>query len=186
MDITIKDLTEEQGKTIEAFAHAVKTQQVKDIELFDAKGWSSKLNLNFFSTLNYRIKPQPSYLDLHKASGLKVGDKVKVTRKAEDYENGWGDIWDDESMDDSVGKVFEITSDAQYGGGFLLNSNWYPYFVLEKVEEEWIIKHKAKTNKDYWVLFEDIFKSKEDAEKEALENDKRNGPHFDYEFIQIK
>ncbi len=30
------------------------------------------------------------YIRKQNSCGIKVGDKVKVLRKAEDYENGWG------------------------------------------------------------------------------------------------
>ena len=70
---------------------------------------------------------------------MKVGDIVKISRKVEDDEDGWGNWWS-EYADTWVGKTGEITKD---GGGcgfrvFLEEENdcWYfPYFVLEKVEE---------------------------------------------------
>ena len=34
------------------------------------------------------------YLKGQKASGIKVGDKVRVTRKANSHENGWNTFWE--------------------------------------------------------------------------------------------
>jgi hypothetical protein len=76
---------------------------------------------------------------------LKVGDKVKILRKAKDDEDGW-DNRCPEDADTWVGKTGEIIED---GGGvglkvFLEEENdwWYfPYFVLEKVEDKETPKH---------------------------------------------
>jgi hypothetical protein len=85
------------------------------------------------------------YLKGHKASGLKVGDKVRVLRKAKDHEGGWDGGWVDEN-NESIGKVFTITQDEGLLG-FELNDAPdpfpeklfegynYPFFVLEKVKE---------------------------------------------------
>jgi len=81
--------------------------------------------------------PMPSYLERHKACGLKVGDRVRVTRKAKDNEDGWENPWliDKDPM---VGKTYPITKDDNSCGFELDNIAWahFPYFVLEKVEEE--------------------------------------------------
>ncbi len=69
-----------------------------------------------------------------KASGLKVGDKVIVTRRAESYANGWSNCWLPEK-DKSIGKTFTILEDHQ-SHGFVLddgNDYHYPYFILQKV-----------------------------------------------------
>lgn len=74
------------------------------------------------------------YSMLHKSSGLKVGDEVKVTRTAKTHEQGWCNSWEVE-MHNSVNRVFTIVSD--YGpAGFQLNDgndNSYPCFILEKI-----------------------------------------------------
>ena len=80
---------------------------------------------------------QEKYLEGHRNCGIKVGDRVRVTRKAEDWENGWRNCWADE-MDDFVGKMCEIESDGNESGIVVrcpeLN-DWFvfPYFVLEKI-----------------------------------------------------
>ena len=70
------------------------------------------------------------YLKKHKASGIKVGDIVKVVRRAESFENGWNDVWE-QSMDEAIGQISTVTADDD-DGGFELNYDcFYPYFVLE-------------------------------------------------------
>ena len=74
-----------------------------------------------------------------KANNIKVGDKVRVIRKAENNENGWGDVWDCEYMDPLVNKVCKIVDIYDTRGMCIdCGGNIYycfPYFVLEKVEE---------------------------------------------------
>ena len=73
------------------------------------------------------------YLAFHNASGLKVGDTVKVVRIAKDYEMGWGDIWAG-YMDDFVDRTYKITGDATWYGWELNNKCTFPTFVLQKVD----------------------------------------------------
>lgn len=74
-----------------------------------------------------------------KANNIKVGDKVKVIRKCESGENGWDDTWL-RIMDIAVGKVLKIIGEPRTVGilleveGFSRGA-YFPYFVLEKVEE---------------------------------------------------
>jgi len=88
-----------------------------------------------------------AYLAGHKACGLKVGDKVRVTREAKDYENGWAVKWHID-MNACIGKISEIIGDrgdAGYAvrtivekGGFSSTFS-FPWFVLEPVEEEKLV-----------------------------------------------
>lgn len=77
------------------------------------------------------------YLKAQAKCGIKVGDTVKVLRKAEDGEQGWDNAWVGD-MNDMIGrryKVMEIT-----GGGIQLRTPalrftlGFPYFVLQKVK----------------------------------------------------
>ena len=87
-------------------------------------------------------KKEPTYEERQaewvKANNIKVGDKVKVIRKCETEENGWGWTWNIHVMDSAVDKVFKIVN-SHYQKGILLRIGiddcWFPYFVLEKVEE---------------------------------------------------
>ena len=82
---------------------------------------------------------QEKYLEGHRNCGIKVGDRVRVMRKAEDYENGWGNCWADE-MDAEIGKTLIVVEDYKIYG-FACQENleenvprWvYPHFVLEKI-----------------------------------------------------
>ena len=95
------------------------------------------------------------YLNKQNEAQFKVGDKVRCIRKAHDCENGWVNGWVEE-MDAAVGKIGVITAPrphsdhfsaagipVQFEGverktrnGMRTSSYYYPYFVLEKVQEE--------------------------------------------------
>ncbi len=91
------------------------------------------------------------YLAFHNASGLKVGDSVRVVRKAEDREMGWSDIWSGH-MDDFVDRTYKITGDAASYGWELDNKWTFPTFVLQKVDEP------AKKEEVKYVLEEILVK----------------------------
>ena len=83
------------------------------------------------------------YIKDEEASGFKVGDKVKILRKAIDNEDGWGCSWIPE-MDKAIGEIGTISKIySKLGQGIQIDFNdptlplyyAYPYFVLEKVEE---------------------------------------------------
>lgn len=77
-----------------------------------------------------------------KANDIGEGDKVRIARKAEDYDGGWNNNWA-KSMDGEVGKVGFVVEDNGDRGIVIdtENGHWsYPYFVLEKVEEESLFK----------------------------------------------
>ena len=82
------------------------------------------------------VKKEPCYEDQVKQwieeNNLKVGDYVKVTRRAENHADGLDDYWYD-LMRDSVGKILKIKEISNFI--MLDNGINYPYFVLEKVEE---------------------------------------------------
>ncbi len=75
-------------------------------------------------------KLQAAYLTLQKASGIKAGDKVKVLRKASDYELGWDNTWD-ESMDEMVGKEYAVSNVADCGIEVSDAGCSLPFFILE-------------------------------------------------------
>jgi len=106
--------------------------------------WKEKL---WRGTLRARLEREvlreesvKEYVENHKASGLSIGDEVRIVRKAESKEGGWEDVWVKE-MDKFIGKVGRIKDD--YGGyGFLVElhdedtrSFTFPYFCLEKVNK---------------------------------------------------
>lgn len=80
------------------------------------------------------INIRNAYLAMHKASGIKVGDIVKIIRAAEEYEMGWVNGWN-RSMTRDVGKYFEVTRDiGQKGFRLGVEGFKYPFFCLEKIE----------------------------------------------------
>ncbi len=84
-----------------------------------------------------------SYLAGHKKCGIKIGDKVKVKRKAESWESGWGNSWTD-CMDSAVGRIGKVEGDNKMYGFCLAfrppkskpdpSGFSFPYFILEKVK----------------------------------------------------
>jgi len=82
------------------------------------------------------VYEEKDYLTLHKESGLKVGDKVKVMNRAKHHENGWKNAWS-EGMNEAIGKTFTILRDCKHTG-FTLDYRdekyAFPYFCLKKVE----------------------------------------------------
>lgn len=74
------------------------------------------------------------YLDAQNACGLKVGDYVKVLRTPDDCEAGWNRR--DYSICE-VGKVYQINAINDFGISLKYENflNYFPYFVLEKVEK---------------------------------------------------
>ena len=94
------------------------------------------------------VKKEPCYEDQVKQwieeNNIKVGDYVKVTRKAESREGGCDYLWN-YRMDNSVGKILKVEEIKTPNGVITLeDSCCYPYFVLEK----------AKLPKPRYVPFE--------------------------------
>ena len=78
---------------------------------------------------------QAAWVAEHK---LSVGDKVKVTRAAKDFEGGWLCVWDT-NMTVCIGETLEIRAFEDGYGVELRHGKYgypclYPYFVLEVVE----------------------------------------------------
>jgi hypothetical protein len=91
-----------------------------------------------------------------KKHNLKKGDKVKVLRRAENYEDGWGTYWSLNGslseQDKTIGKVYEIYAIMDNSirldvNGILLY--YYPYFVLEPVIQTQKLKVQKPKYKPY-------------------------------------
>jgi len=85
------------------------------------------------------VPKEPEHLETHQEAlerlNLKVGDKVKVLRKAKSFERDWKASWV-KSMDDYIGKTLKVI-DFSCNSGVRLDGNYnFPAFVLEKVENE--------------------------------------------------
>jgi hypothetical protein len=82
---------------------------------------------------------QDAYLAMQEASGIKVGDTVRVLRKAEDFEMGWSADWASSYMDKYVGET-GVVKECDGGNGFRVQfpdgEDWhFPFFVLEKIKD---------------------------------------------------
>jgi len=98
-----------------------------------------------------------AYTKLQECCGIKIGDTIKVLRKAKDKESGWGTCWD-YLMDEAIGKEL-VVKFINPNSGFLLEDNfWYPWFVLEKVKSG-IVK-KTGTKKNAYETLEQGWKQK--------------------------
>lgn len=88
-----------------------------------------------------------------KKNRVTIGDSVRVTRRAEDHENGWPYFWAESPMTSAVGKVgtvTEISDDCiQLSIPGIQSDYLYPYFVLEKVDSE----QQASAHKEWEVSY---------------------------------
>lgn len=85
------------------------------------------------------LKREPSYAERASKwiedNDLKVGDYVRVTRRAKTNEGGWAGIWLDGLMAESTGEVLKFEGVRNCNCSILLEDGfYYPYFVLEKAE----------------------------------------------------
>ena len=105
-----------------------------DIIKFSSEGGSS---WNYF--IPKKEKPyEERQAEWIKENDIKVGDKVRIVRKARDNEGGWDNNWAP-SMSDAVGKVGCVIEDPRASGIRVETDDCsfaYPYFVLEKVEDK--------------------------------------------------
>ena len=113
-----------------------------------------------------------SYEERQAECGLKVGDKVKILRKVVNYKDGWGNTWSEEGMDDFVGRIGKIVGELPCAGfkvSLEEENAWYffPYFVLEKVEEKELTSYSVFTINDQG---EDFFFITATSKKETSES----------------
>lgn len=81
-----------------------------------------------------RIRFRLPYAERQARCGIKVGDWVRVTRKAESYEDGWSNEWWPD-MDAVIGSIFKVVDkNNNFGIRCDKTQHYVPYFVLEKVE----------------------------------------------------
>jgi hypothetical protein len=83
-----------------------------------------------------------TYLEGTKESGIKVGDRVNVTRSALTLENGWENSWAT-GMDSYVGGTYIVLREDDGYGYFIGKMDYeFPYFVLELVDAKPTTKSK--------------------------------------------
>ena len=84
------------------------------------------------------------YIKAQANCGIKVGDEVRIFRKAIDNENGWNDSWVG-SMDNYIGASGTVTKIDTAGIEVKVSMSIafsYPYFVLQKLNN---MEHKITT-----------------------------------------
>lgn len=75
-----------------------------------------------------------AYKIMHENCGIKVGDTVKVLRKAKHGEFGWENTWPSE-MDKLIGNEYKVFSLGSYYHDFTIAGYNVPFFVLEKIKD---------------------------------------------------
>jgi len=99
--------------------------------------------------MKYEEKIKELYAAEQKKCGLKIGDKVIVTRIANNYENGWNDSWVGH-MDEYVGNVYTVEQMDEWG--VLLDRYRFPFFVLKKTDGTYKIGMKFKYDDNEYIL----------------------------------
>ena len=150
---------------------------------------SAPLDNRPWTIVEDKMNIKDAYIAMQAACGIKVGDTVKVLRKAESLEMGWGNVWSDD-MDRLIGAQGVATlCDLQSGVRVNFEDDWFafPFFVLQKIEKKW---EPEVYDVHYWVnymgetrehaasrsggrLYGNESKTREDAEKIA-EMNRRN------------
>lgn len=106
-----------------------------------ADNWLICVDPEWLLNVEYRIKPKPSYLELHKKCDLKVGDRVRIVRTWDYLETDKNVAFHAKEVE-AIGKVGII--DKKDHNTYLVSIEsiksriYYPYFVLEKVVEEYV------------------------------------------------
>lgn len=125
-----------------------KTGILKSLEVEGRYPFTVKVRNSIYGTGSIIVKKEEqSYSERAnkwiEENDLRVGDYVKVLRKAEDHEEGWGLFWLD-VMNNCVGKTIRVDVVDSDEYGILLGRYRFPYFVLEKVDEEELYSEHLK------------------------------------------
>ena len=103
-----------------------------------------KGNEDLTGTTNDFVAPKKNFTYTEKQQkwikrhNIKVGDKVRIIRKTNPQENGWEIRWAF-SMNNTIKKIGIITEINNQGIKISVEnvvSWWYPYHVLEKIEDK--------------------------------------------------
>lgn len=97
-----------------------------------------------------------------KKNDLKIGDNVRLIRRAESVEDGWPNVWPDK-VDRWIGKILKVKeiSCGNISCYDFETNDWFnfPYFVLEKIMErkdkEWTVSYGLKVKTGDPVLMRD-------------------------------
>jgi transcription antitermination factor NusG len=97
-----------------------------------------------------------SYRELEKKwikeNNIEVGDKVKIIRRASDYEEGWNNIWTGEMLE-YIGKEVTVYDLGGCSRGIKIEEKnfCFPYFVLEPVKKQKEVKKSAEVKTNFKV-----------------------------------
>jgi len=78
--------------------------------------------------------PEELYMFFQERQGLRVGDRVKVMRKAESHAKGWRNSWT-QVMTNCIGGTYTVRRiNSRHGIGLVDVNQAFPCFVLKKVK----------------------------------------------------
>ena len=126
---------------------------------------------------------EKTYKERQDECGLKVGDKVMVLRKAEDFENGWGARWipgmsvciGDTGVIEAIHETFGVRVKT-----YNYSMNYFPYFVLEKVEEKKLTNYSVFTTYDQGKDFFFITATSKKETSESIIFTEENGGVWEF------
>ena len=124
-----------------------------------------------------------SYEKRQRECGLKVCDKVRVIRKAEDYEDGWEARWVP-GMSECVGDTGIIEAIHETFGVRVKTDNYgehyFPYFALEKAEEKKLTSYSVFTICDQGEDFFFITAISKEENNESIIFTEENGGTWEF------
>lgn len=121
--------------TVVKCAEGVSVYYVKFDGIEAASGLGNSGDNGSWAMYDHQLEPAPIQ--------FKVGDRVRIIRKATDYESGWRLPWVDR-MDDLVGKNGTVVREdgargviVKVDGDTYRFDTWFPHFVLGPAREPW-------------------------------------------------
>jgi hypothetical protein len=133
MDLKLENLTEEQKENVLKLAEQIKQEEKKAL-----------------------------YLKGHVASGISAGDRVKITAECVAESNGYVFTRIGQSRQPK-GYIGEVTFDDKEKGFWVDGEYLCPYYVLEKIEEQWVVLWWSKKNPSDKSILPKIYNSEKTA-----------------------
>ncbi len=133
MDLKLENLTEEQKENVLKLAEQIKQEEKRVL-----------------------------YLKGHVASGISAGDRVKITAEYVAESNGYIFTRIGQSRQPK-GYIGEVTCDDKEKGFWIDGEHLCPYYVLEKIEENWIVVWWTKKNPNKKLVFTKVYNSEKNA-----------------------
>lgn len=77
------------------------------------------------------------YVEAQSALHVRKGERVLIQRRAENYENGWGNSWCMDGYIETIGTVLRDNGSSGIRVEHFDGESWnYPYFVLAFIERK--------------------------------------------------